>query len=102
MVGRATNEDGKRLRFQAILIHGDKRNFAVAAFSALDIPRSVQAALDEVVGSFEQSPSLRFGGPNSSREGAEETKNAVSVFSQVARGNRGLTGRRVGATVGRL
>ena len=57
MVGRATNEDGKRLRFQAILIRGAKRNYAVAAFSALDIPPSVQAALDEVIGSLEQPPS---------------------------------------------
>ncbi len=57
MVGRATNADGKRLRFQAILIHGDKHNYAVAAFLALDISPSVEAALDEITGSFEQPPS---------------------------------------------
>ena len=57
MVGRATNADGKRLRFQAILIHGDKHNHAVAAFLALDISPSVEAALDEITGSFEQPPS---------------------------------------------
>ncbi|MBA3424106.1 MAG: hypothetical protein H0U04_06055 [Rubrobacter sp.] len=57
MVGKATNEDGKRLRFQAILIHGEKRNYAVAAFTALDTSPSVKAALDEIIGSFEQPPS---------------------------------------------
>jgi len=57
VVGKATNEDGKRLRFQAILIHGEKRNYAVAAFTALDTSPSVKAALDEIIGSFEQPPS---------------------------------------------
>ena len=57
MVGQATNEDGKRLRFKGILIHGEKENFAVASFAALDISSSVQAALDEIIGSFEPPPS---------------------------------------------
>jgi hypothetical protein len=57
MVGRATNEDGKRLRFQAILIHGEDENFAGASFAALDISSSVRAALDEIIGSFELPPS---------------------------------------------
>jgi hypothetical protein len=57
MVGRATNESGKRLRFEAILIHGEDENFAVASFAALDVPSSVLAALDEIIGSFELPPS---------------------------------------------
>lgn len=57
MVGQATNEDGKRLRFKGILIHGEDENFAVASFAALGISSSVQAALDEIIGSFEVPPS---------------------------------------------
>ena len=57
MVGRATNEDGKRLRFEGILIHGKDENFVIASFAAVDISSSVQAALDEIVGSFELPPS---------------------------------------------
>lgn len=57
MVGRATNEDGERLRFKVILIHAEDQNFAVSSFAALDISPSVQAALDEIIGSFELPPS---------------------------------------------
>ena len=52
MVGRATNENGKRLRFRVILIHGEDENLAIASFAALDVSSSVQAALDEIIGSL--------------------------------------------------